>query len=309
MVTVRMEQQGKETPSACLWMQAGVVHRKDCKLDYDCKVCRYDRSLRRVCNENRNKRRSGHIPEGKRGSLIHWKDRLQELPPRKQPCIYHMKGRIGFRSCTNAYLCSNCDFDQFFQDDYTVYAVVQPVDVFNIDGVKIPQGFYLHQGHMWAKIEEDDSVRIGLDDFALRLFGPFDRIMAPLLGKTVKQGRADIPAHRGPKRATLAAPVSGVVTAVNTGLRDAAQPVGKDPYAAGWILRVHAANLRQDLKNLMIGTETKDFLHHEIDRLQEVTEAVAGPLTADGGFMGEDIYGKMPDLGWERLTQIFLHTP
>ena len=307
-MAARAVQQDKEAPFSCLWMQAGVVRRKQCRLNFHCRVCRFDKALGRVCNENRRRPKIRRAGDGKRSALVHWQERLNALPPKQRPCIHHMKGHIGFRACTHAYACNNCDFDQFFQDDYSVHAVVQPVDVFCVDGVRIPQGFYLHAGHMWAKIEEGDSVRIGLDDFALRIFGPFDRVIAPLLGKTLQQGRADVTADRGSDSAALASPVSGVVTAVNTPLRDQARAMGRDPYAGGWVLRVHAADLRKDLKNLMISTETKAFLRAEVQRLQDVLESVSGPLAADGGMLGEDIYGKVPDLGWDRLTRMFLRT-
>jgi len=37
-------------------------------------------------------------------------------------------------------------------------------------------------------------------------------------------------------------------------------------------------------------------------------EEVAGPLAADGGQLGQDIYGSLPQLGWDRLVQGFLRT-
>jgi hypothetical protein len=37
-------------------------------------------------------------------------------------------------------------------------------------------------------------------------------------------------------------------------------------------------------------------------------EDVAGPLAADGGYLAEDIYGNMPELGWNNLTKTFLKT-
>ncbi len=308
MEVVLREKQGKELPEACFWMQAGVVRRKHCRLNFSCRVCRFDKALRRACNDNRKAGGTGSVSIGKRGGLVHWKTRLRDLPTQQRPCIHHMKGVIGFRSCTHAYGCGNCEFDQFFQDDFSVHAVVKPVDAFDIAGVKIPQGFYLHAGHMWVKIEAGDAVRVGLDDFALRIFGPFDRVIAPLMGKTVKQGRADISVHRSRHSAALVSPVSGVVTAVNTGLRRQAGEMGRDPYATGWMLCIHAADLRKELKNLMISTETKTFLHSEVERLQDVIEDAAGPLAADGGAIGEDIFGKIPDMGWDRLKRLFLRT-
>jgi hypothetical protein len=37
-------------------------------------------------------------------------------------------------------------------------------------------------------------------------------------------------------------------------------------------------------------------------------EDVAGPLAADGGYLADDIYGNLPDLGWKNLAQKFLKT-
>jgi hypothetical protein len=56
----------------------------------------------------------------------------------------------------------------------------------------------------------------------------------------------------------------------------------------------------------MIGDQASDYLDDEIDRLYEVIEEEAGPLAADGGYLGDDIYGNLnPDI-WEKLTRTFL---
>ena len=82
---------------ACIWQQAGVVRRKHCTVDYHCEACRFDRALRRAARDNSQMRREGLRPAGSRGKIVYWKDRLRELPPWKQPCLHHMKGRIDFR--------------------------------------------------------------------------------------------------------------------------------------------------------------------------------------------------------------------
>ena len=149
---------------------------------------------------------------------------------------------------------------------------------------------------------------MGVDDFALRLLGPLDQIEAPLVGKTLKQDRADIMMRRGRHKAKILSPVSGVVTAINPKLRERGDLSNQDPYSDGWVLRAHSKNLRQDLKNLMIGRETEDFFAKEVDRLYSVIEEEAGPLAADGGQLGHDIYGSIPQVGWKRLVNRFLHT-
>jgi len=289
-------------------MQAGVVKHKRCSMDYHCPACHFDNTLQRIALENRKIIKAGETPKGRRGQIEFWKDKLRELPRSRQPCLHHMKGRIDFRSCTNDYHCSNCDFDQYFNDQYTIYATVRPVDVLDIHGVKAPQGYYLHRGHTWAKIEEGTSVRIGIDDFALRMLGPLDRIDTPLIGKEVKQDQAGIVLHRSGHVAKMLSPVSGVVTANNTRVNAQGSLANQDPYTEGWVLQVHANNLRDDIKNLMIKNETRDFLSEEIDRLYEVIEETAGPLAADGGQLGNDVFGNLPSIGWERLSRLFLHS-
>jgi glycine cleavage system H lipoate-binding protein len=289
-------------------MQAGVVKRKMCMLDYDCVSCKFDRALCRVSEENRRLKGANKTPQGKRGKIVFWKDRLREMPVAKRPCIHSMKGRIDFRMCTNEYHCGDCEFDQYFQDQYTVYAVLKPVGVMNIDGINVPQGFYIHPGHSWVKIEEGEFVRVGLDDFALRVLGPLDSIYAPLVGKEMKQGHADICISRGLNGAKVLSPVSGVVTDINPKLKEHGSLANTAPYTDGWVVRMHSKNLRQDLKHLMIGDEAETFVKNEVDRLHKVVEETAGPLAADGGYLTGDIYGTMPEIGWERLTKSFLRS-
>ena len=293
---------------ACLWQQAGVVRRKGCTADYHCEACRFDRALRRAARENRRTRQLGQSPAGSRGKIVFWKDRLRELPPWKQPCMHHMKGRIDFRACTHDYQCGNCEFDQYFSDQYTVHAVVQPVDVLDIKGFKLPHGYYLHSGHAWVKIEEGSMARIGLDDFALRLLGPLDRIEAPLMGKAVEQDRGDITLRRSTETARIQSPISGVVVDINPDLREKGDHANQDPYTRGWVMRLHCSDLRHDLKKLMIGEQASEYLDNEIGRLYQVIEEELGPLAADGGYLGNDIYGNLPGVSWNELTSLFLGT-
>lgn len=308
MKSHRKVKNASENSHPCIWMQAGVARRKLCEIDYHCEACRFDRAMRRTARENNQLRQKGEISKGKSGRIVYWKDRLRELPAWKQPCLHHMKGRIDFRACTHDYQCGNCEFDQYFSDQYTVHAVVRPVDVLDVKGFKLPHGYYLHRGHTWVKIEEGSTVRIGLDDFALRLLGPLDRVEAPLMGKQVEQDRDDILLSRSSNTARVQSPISGVVTDINPELREKGNLANQDPYTRGWVMRLHSDNLRRDLKNLMIGEQAGEYLDDEIDRLYRVIEEEAGPLAADGGYLGDDIFGNLPRTSWQKLTRLFLHT-
>ncbi|MFH2043630.1 MAG: glycine cleavage system protein H [Pseudomonadota bacterium] len=307
MESLRLNKENKKS-FPCVWMQAGVVRSKYCNALYNCATCQYDITMTDMADTNKNIAGKSTAKGKKHKNIVHWMEKLKDLPVSKRPCIHHMKGRIDFKSCGHDYMCVNCEFDQYFSDQYTVHATVNPVEVLNVQGFKIPQGYYLHKGHAWVKIEEGKTVRIGLDDFALKVFGPLEQIEAPLIGKQLIQNKSQITIKRGNHCATLLSPVSGVVTDINPKLREDAMPAGKNPYTDGWILRVHSEKLKDDIKNLYIADQSKEFMKKEVDVLYKAIENSGQLLNTDGGFLAENIYGNIPQLGWEKLTQLFLRS-
>jgi hypothetical protein len=62
------------------------------------------------------------------------------------------------------------------------------------------------------------------------------------------------------------------------------------------------------MKKLMVDQDSLSWINTEVNQLETMIEEVAGPLAADGGYLADDIYGNLPDLGWKNLTQKFLRT-
>jgi len=294
-----------QKPAICLWAQAGMIDDKVCQEEFQCESCQTDSELRKIVSRSKRLKAEGKKPVGLGAEMVFWKDRMRELPLSRRLCLHHMKGRIDLRTCTNDYNCINCEFDQYFQDQYSVHAVLKPVDLLDAGGFKIPQGYYFHKGHLWAKVEAGSEVRIGVDDFTLKLLGLPDKIETPLVGKQVRQGQGKVVFTRGANAVALLSPVSGVVTAVNNKLRSRESCTITAPYTDGWVMRVHATELRKDIKNLRIGSEEKQILTDEINLLYRLIQEVDQPLAADGGLLGNDLFGKLPQLGWERLVKTF----
>jgi len=306
MKTIPATKKDPLNEAACLWTKAGVIEREPCETAYQCASCDFDRRMRKAAQANQRARAAGKQPKGTEAGVVFWKDRLRELPPGQRPCQHHLKGQIEFRSCINDYHCLNCSFDQYFNDQYSIQAVLKPVEVLEVEGIKLPQGFYFHRGHTWIRIEEGAEVRVGIDDFAFHLLGAPDRLETPLIGKTVEQGREAIEWRRGSQSARLLSPISGVVTAIHAELRDQAVAAEQHPYTEGWVMRVHATDLRRELKALKLGVEMGELLQRQWETLYRLIDDKAHPLAADGGQLQRDIYGNCPDIGWERLVQTFL---
>ena len=162
-------------------------------------------------------------------------------------------------------------------------------------------------------MEYGGRVRIGIDDFALRLFGVQDEIEIPGLGTPAEQNRTLAVLKRDGMEAGMLSPVDGKVTAVNQKVQNQAELVNRDPYGQGWLMVIQPAALRNNLKNLFYGNESLAWIDDEYLRLQEIVAEASGhtaefKMAATGGEAHSDIYGEMPEVGWERLVRAFLHS-
>lgn len=298
--------QTTQTAPDCLWMQAGVVRKKLCFSDFSCTTCRFDRALSHACRENEQMREQGKVRAGKKGQLVFWKDRMAKMPLAKRPCVHSMKGRISFKACPKSYHCVDCEFDQYFHDQFKVHTIMKPVGFEDIGGVSLPAGFYLHPGHTWLKIEDGNRGRVGIDDFSSRLLGKFDRMAAPLMGKELKQGHTALTLFREDNAVSFLAPVNGTITDVNEQVRKNPGLIQDAPYTDGWIFVVHCPNLKQDLKQLLFMEDNTRFMETEVGRLFEFLEETTQLKAADGGTLVNDIYGNLPGVDWNQLTERFI---
>lgn len=301
-----MEPYLKENASACLWMQAGVVENKPCFREFACADCRFDRALARVCRDNQAAKKNNTPVQGKKGRLVFWQDKLKMQPLTRRPCIHHMKGHISFKACPKAYHCVDCEFDQFFHDQFKVHTMVKSVKFDDISGIRLPSGYYLSRNHTWIRIEGDGMVRMGIDDFAAKLLGGFDTLEAPLMGKKLARGKSGFSLSRQGNQVNFPSPVNGVITGVNARARKSPDIIEDSPYQDGWLLTLYCPELKQDLKQLMFMETAREFMNSSVTHLYEFLEVHTRLKAADGGSLAPDIYGHLPGISWEELVKTFI---
>lgn len=277
----------------CLWMTAGVVKFKNCKNFFDCTNCTFDSAM------------NSRVEKGKQ---ISWQQAMRRKPDLERTCRHSLTNRIAGRLCAYDYRCDKCDFDQYFEDVWTPRTSSPPTEVQHVKGFEIAADRYFHDGHTWARIESGGTLRIGMDDFALKLLGAADGFDLPLTGKELDTGRPGWGLKRQNLCADVLAPVDGVIVEVNADVRENPKLSSGSPYGDGWLFTVHTPDIKATIKNLMSHTETLSWLDDEVLKLEGMIEETAGPLAADGGFLRHDIYGNLPSLGWENLTRTFLKT-
>jgi glycine cleavage system H lipoate-binding protein len=175
-------------------------------------------------------------------------------------------------------------------------------------GYRIAEGYYYHMGHSWALFEHGGRIRVGFDDFLVKVFGAPQRLELPPLGAKLKQDQAGLLFGRNGDHAGVLSPVNGTVLAVNH--RAAADPeiAHHDPYEEGWLLVMEPDIPKRNLKRLFFGEESYNWMELENMKLMTLMGPEYEKLVATGGELVSDVYGNVPGLEWKSLVYTFLHT-
>jgi len=101
----------------------------------------------------------------------------------------------------------------------------------------VPDDLTYLESHEWTTTD-DETVRIGITDFAQDELGDVVFVELPAVGDEIEAGSAFGVVESIKAVSDLYAPVSGEVTAVNEELFDQPELVNDDPFGDGWMLEV-----------------------------------------------------------------------
>ena len=106
-----------------------------------------------------------------------------------------------------------------------------------------PENLKYTEDHEWAEVDtQSNSVKIGITDFAQDALGDIVFVQLPAVGTKVQAGLTFSEIESTKSVSDIYAPISGVVTTVNTELDEAPQKLNEDPYGAGWICTIEAVS-------------------------------------------------------------------
>lgn len=93
--------------------------------------------------------------------------------------------------------------------------------------------------HEWAKLEEDNLVRVGITDFAQEELGDLVFIELPDIGRRLNSTEQCAVVESVKTASDLFSPVSGEVVSINESLTDEPEKVNEDAYAS-WLFCIRA---------------------------------------------------------------------
>ncbi|NTU85606.1 MAG: glycine cleavage system protein GcvH [Chloroflexales bacterium] len=110
----------------------------------------------------------------------------------------------------------------------------------------IPAGLKYSKSDEWVRVEGNDLV-IGITDFAQDALGDIVYLDLPKVGAQLAPGASFGVIESVKASSDLFAPVGGEVMAINTDLESNQEPINKDPYGAGWLIRIRPNGDEEEL--------------------------------------------------------------
>lgn len=124
--------------------------------------------------------------------------------------------------------------------------------------MNIPSELKYTKDHEWIRIEGDIAV-VGITDFAQGELGDIVYVEVETLDETLNQEEVFGTVEAVKTVSDLFVPLSGEIVEFNSALEDEPEKVNKDPYGAGWMVKIKISDPSQ-IKDLLSAEAYKELV-------------------------------------------------
>ena len=121
--------------------------------------------------------------------------------------------------------------------------------------MNIPENLYYTSDHEWIKVEGNTGT-VGVTDFAQHQLGDIVFVDVASVGETLAEGDTFGTIEAVKTVSDLFIPVDAEVIEFNDALNNEPELINKDPYNAGWIVKVTITDIAK-LSKLLNATQYK----------------------------------------------------
>lgn len=127
-----------------------------------------------------------------------------------------------------------------------------------VTDMNVPENLKYTKDHEWLRVEGNTGY-IGITDFAQGELGDVVFIEIETLGEKLKKGDVFGTIEAVKTVSDMFMPVSGEVLEVNSELEDNPEVVNKDPYGAGWMVKISIPD-PAEIKDLLDAAKYKELI-------------------------------------------------
>jgi glycine cleavage system H protein len=139
--------------------------------------------------------------------------------------------------------------------------------VARVNNCNVPEEYYYNvDRHVWARIEPEGMVTIGVTDLAQHLAGQIFYAKIKPVGKLVEQFRSVATIESGQFVGSVPACVGGEIVVINEQLPTHPTLLNEDPYEKGWIARIRPMDLEAQLVHLLTGQAAVEAYREKMRR-------------------------------------------
>jgi glycine cleavage system H protein len=123
-----------------------------------------------------------------------------------------------------------------------------------VRGCNIPEDcYYWVEKHVWARLEADDMVTIGITDVAQNMAKGIVNATPKDVGRTVQKGKSAGTLESGKWVGPVTSPVTGEIVQVNEMMKGQPSLINSDPYGEGWFVRIKPTDWAGESVALVMG--------------------------------------------------------
>lgn len=99
--------------------------------------------------------------------------------------------------------------------------------------------------HEWIRLDDDGIATVGISAYAVEALTDLVFMQLPKPGRQVKAGESIGEIESVKAVSDFYAPVSGEIVDVNSALPNDLETLGKDPFGAGWLVKIRPGNVAE----------------------------------------------------------------
>ncbi len=201
--------------------------------------------------------------------------------------------------------------DYVMQRKHKPAPVLQQVQAVG-DPLRVPPGIFFAPSHTWMSLFPSGKVRIGVDDFVLRMMKNPELVLLKKTGSSIRKGEPLLQIKDQSRTMTARSPIDAEIVELNETIQENPQSLRESLFSNGWAYTIKPQR-GSDLTAMLLGEQSRVWIQQEFGRLRDFIAGFSADgspvpvLMQDGGLTAEGILDTFSATQVEQFEQNFLH--